>query len=333
VQLQEDLEFNMIRSMFVATLLTLSFASAGNSLAQTAYPDRPIKMVVPYAPGGQFDIHARALANKMKDSLKQNVLIENRPGAATALGTSYVAQSKNDGYTILFAGANAFAVAPHQIKDLGYKVSDFQPISLVSLLPQGLIINTKVIPVSNFAEFIAYVKARPNKFSYGTSGTGGSQHLIGENMKKIFNLDIVQIGYRGTPEVLQELLTGQIGFTIDGVVAYMPKMGSDGPLKTIAVNSSVRLPAVPDAPSFEELGYPEMTSGSWGAIFAPAGTPRPAVDALRNAIMVANNDPEIRDFVIKGGATPITSTPEELQALIETDSKKWAVLVKLLDVK
>ncbi len=322
----------MKRAMVVCLILTAAWIglSAGLAAAQT-YPEHPVRMIVPYAPGGQFDIHARALANKMRETLGQTVIIENKPGAATALGTTFVAQSKNDGYTILFAGANAFAIAPHQIKDLSYKVSDFQPISLVSMLPQGLIINSNVIPAKNLAEFIAFMKKNPGKFTYGTSGTGGAQHLIGEHLKRTVGIDMVQVGYRGTPEVLQELLSGQIVLTIDGVVAYLPRTGANGPLRVIAVNSSKRLEAVSEAPTFEELGYPQMTSGSWGAIFAPAGTPRTAVDALRRSIVAANDSPEIREFVIKSGATPTTSTPEELQALIAADYVKWGEMLKLLN--
>jgi len=287
-------------------------------------------MIVPYAPGGQFDLHARVLAAKMKDYLGQPVLVENKPGAATTLGATYVAQSKNDGYTLLFSGANALSVAPHQFKNLPYKVSDFQPISMVNLLSQGFMINTKVIPAKTLVEFVAYVKERPGKFSYGTSGTGGSQHMLGEHLKAVFGLDMVQVGYRGSPEVRQELVAGQIAMAIDGLVAYLPQMQPNGPLLTLAVNGRQRIEAAKDVPTFEELGYPQMTSGSWGGILAPAGTPKEVIDKLHKAIVEANNSPEIRARVIRDAATPLTNTPEEFAKIIQEDSVKWGELVARL---
>ncbi len=301
--------------------------------AQGAYPDKPIHMIVPYAPGGQFDLHARVLAMKMKDILGQNVIIENKPGAATTLGAAYVAQSKNDGYTLLFSGANALAVAPHQFKDLAYKVSDFQPISMVNTISQGFMINAKVIPVRTLAEFVAYVKARPGKFSYGTSGTGGSQHMLGEHLKAVFGLDLVQVGYRGSPEIRQELIAGQIAMAIDGLVAYLPAMEPNGPLLTLAINAPERIEAAKTVPTFKELGFDEMTSNSWGGIFAPAGTPAPVIDKLHKAIVAANNSPDIRERVISDGATPLTNTPAEFSKIIAEDTVKWGKLVARLPVK
>ena len=153
--------------------LCLVVATAAPALAQT-YPDRPIRLIVPYTAGGQFDIHARMIADRMSAQLGQPIVVENRPGAGTMLAADYVAKQKNDGYTILFSGANMFAIAPHVYSNVPYKVTDFQTISLVSELPMGFVVNTKVLPVKDFREFVAYAKANPGKVSFGTSGTGGA---------------------------------------------------------------------------------------------------------------------------------------------------------------
>ena len=314
-------------------LAGLVVGAALPALAQSHYPDKPIRMIVPYSPGGQFDIHARALAIKMQETLGQSIIIENKPGGATTLGTTYVAQSKNDGYTLLFAGAGAFAIAPHQIKDIAYKNADFQPISMVSTISQGFIINTDVIPVQNLAEFLAYVKARPGKFTYGTSGTGGGQHLVGERIKEETGIDITQVGYRGSPEVLRDLLGGQIGITVDGLVAYLPRLAPNGPLRAIAINSRERLAAAPDVPTFAELGYPQLTSESWGGILAPAGTPRAIVNKLHEAIVQANKTEDIQTRVIRDGATPLTTTPEEFARVMDSDYQKFGSIIRKLNIK
>jgi tripartite-type tricarboxylate transporter receptor subunit TctC len=297
------------------------------------YPERPIKIIVPYTPGGQFDIHARLLAEQMRELLGQPVLIENRPGAASMIGADAVAKSPNDGYTLLFAGTNIFAILPLVYSKISYKVSDFQTIALVSDLPMGMTISSKQLGVDNLKSFVSYAKERPGAINFGTSGTGGLQHLIGELANLRMGLKLQQVSYRGTPEVIAALLGDQVAVTFDGMTAYLPNAGPGKPLKILAVSSEQRIEAAPDVPTFAEFGYPEMTVATHGGIVAPAGTPRPIIDKIRNAIVKANNDPKVRTVVVRGAAVPRTSTPEEFDALIKADSAIWSEIVRRLDIK
>jgi len=297
------------------------------------YPERPIKVVVPYTAGGQFDLHARLLAERMRDLLGQPVLIENRPGAASMIGADAVAKSPNDGYTLLFAGTNMFAILPHVYSKISYKVSDFQTIALVSDLPMGMTVSSKQLGVDNIKSFVSHVKERPGAINFGSSGTGGLQHLMGELANLRMGLKMVQVSYRGTPEVIAALLGDQVAVTFDGMTAYLPNAGPGKPLKILAVSSEQRIEAAPEVPTFAELGYPEMTVSTHGGIVAPAGTPRAIIDKIRSAVVTANSDPNVRATVVRGAAVPRTSTPEEFDALIKSDSAIWSEIVRRLNIK
>jgi len=314
------------------TLIAAALSAATAAMAQS-YPDRPIRMIVPYTAGGQFDIHARLLADKMKDILGQPVLIENRPGGASMLGADSVAKSANDGYTLLFGGTNMFAVLPYVYRKVPYKVSDFQTISLVSDLPMALTMAPKQIPVNNLSEFIAYVKARPGAINFGTSGTGGLQHLMGELANQHMGLNMVHVSYRGTPEVITGLLSDTVSLTFDGMAAYLPHAGPGKPLKILGVSSAQRVEAAPDVPTFQEQGFPQLTISTRGGVVAPAGTPRAIVNKLHDAVVAANSDPKVRAAVILGAAIPRVSTPEEYDAIIKSDSAILSDVVKRLNLK
>jgi tripartite-type tricarboxylate transporter receptor subunit TctC len=295
-------------------------------------------MVVPYTPGGQFDIHARLLAEKMGATLGQPIVIENRPGAGTMIGAEAVARASNDGYTLLFSGSNMFAILSHTMSRLPYKVSDFQTITLVSDLPMGIIVDSRKLPASDIEELIGLVRARRGNLDFGSSGTGGAQHLLGELAKMRMGIEMSQVSFRGTPEVLTALLGGHIPVAFDGIVAYLPSAGSasagkDGPLRILGISSARRLEAAPWVPTFAEAGYPDLTVSTRGGIVAPAGTPRPIVDKLRNAIVAANEAPEIRRKIIEAAAVPRTSTPEEFDAAIKSDSALWREVVGKLNLK
>jgi tripartite-type tricarboxylate transporter receptor subunit TctC len=316
----------------LAFLVALCGLAIGPAAAQT-YPDHPIRLIVPYTPGGQFDIHARMIADRMSPKLGQPVLIENKPGAGTMLAADYVAKQKNDGYTILFSGANMFAIAPHVYRNVPYKTSDFQTISMVSELPMGFVVNTNVLPVKDFKELIAYAKANPGKVSFGTSGTGGAQHLLGELAKMRAGIDIVHVGYRGTGQAIQDLLGGQIPMASDGLVAYIPHTKDGGPLRILGVSSRERMVGIPDVPTFAEQGFPDLTVASWGGFVAPAGTPKEIIDKLHDAIVAADNAPDVQERIVKDAAVPRTSTPAEFDAVIAADYARWGEVVKKLNLK
>jgi tripartite-type tricarboxylate transporter receptor subunit TctC len=316
----------------VLALAALAALYSCAAFAQS-YPDHPIKIIVPYTPGGQFDIHARLLGDRLKDLLGQPIIIENRPGAATMIGADAVAKSPNDGYTLLFGGTNMFAILPQVYSKVTYKVSDFQTISVLSDLPMGLTISSKQMPVNNLKQFVDYVKVRPGQINFGTSGTGGLQHLIGELANLRMGLQMMQVSYRGTPEVITALLGDQVPVTFDGMTAYLPNAGPGKPLKVLAVSSEKRIEAAPDVPTFAELGYPDMTVSTHGGLVAPAGTPRAVVDKIQAAVVKANSDPVVHAAIIQGAAVPRTSTPEEFDALIKSDSTIWGEIIRRLNIK
>jgi tripartite-type tricarboxylate transporter receptor subunit TctC len=312
----------------LSLLAALALASAG-ALAQ-AWPERALKLVVPYTPGGQFDIVARMVAQRMGASLGQPVLVENRPGGGTIIGADYVAKSRNDGYTLLYAGANMFAIAPH-LRKLPYQRADFQPISLVSDLPMGLVVRTADVPAADLKSFIAYVKAHPGKLDFGTSGEGGAQHLLCELVKDKAGIDMRHVGYKGTAQVIQDLLPGRVQAACDGLLAYIPHT-KDGTLRILAVSSERRMEALPDIPTFAELGLPQATVASWGGVVAPAGVPAPVLDKLHDAVVAAASAPEVRSRIVADAAVPHTTTPAQFAAIIEADYEKWGSVIRKLNL-
>jgi tripartite-type tricarboxylate transporter receptor subunit TctC len=308
-------------------LLAGAWLAAGAAHAQ-AWPERPLKLVVPYTAGGQFDVVARMVADRMSQSLGQPVIVENRPGGGTLLGADYVAKARPDGYTLFYAGANAFAIAPHLNAKMPFQRGEFQTVSLVSELPMGLVVHASV-PARTLEEFIAYVKANPGKLNFGTSGEGGAQHLLCELVKDRAGIDMVHVGYKGTAQVLQDLLPGRVGAACDGLLAYAPHAKA-GAVRILAVSSAGRLPALPDVPTFAEKGLPDATVASWGGIMVSAGVP-PAVRArLVQAVTAAASAPEVRQRISDDAAVPRTSTPEEFDAVIRADYDKWGGVIRKL---
>ncbi len=297
-----------------------------------AYPERPIKLVVPYTPGGQFDILARMVGERMGPILGRLVVVENKPGAGTMLGAEFVARSKNDGYTLLYSGANMFAIAPHVYAKVPYQRSDFQTISLVSDLPMGLVVNAAMVPAKTLQEFIAYLKSNPGKVNFGTSGQGGAQHLLCELVKDRAGVEMMHVPYKGTAPVIQDLVGARVSVACDGLLAYIPHAKA-GTLRILAVSSAKRMEGIPDVPTFGESGLPEATVSSWGGIVAPAGTPQPVIEKLHAAIVAAASAPEVRQRIIADAAVPHTSTPAEFDAIIAADYERWGRVVRRLGLK
>lgn len=313
-------------------LLLLSAALSATVQAQT-WPQKTIKIIVPYTPGGLFDIHARLLADRLKALFGQPVVVENRPGAGTMIGADAVAKSTNDGYTLLLAGMNMFATVPFVYSNVPYKLSDFQTIALISDIPIALTVSTKQMPVADLSSFINYVKARPDQINFGSSGVGGMQHLFGELANLRLGLQMKNIGYRGAMEVLTALLGDQVPVAFDSMTVYRSNTGPDKPLKILAVSSDIRLELAPEVPTFAELGFPEMTVSARGGLLAPAGTPRAIIDKIHDAVVKANNDPIIRDAIVQAAAIPRTSTPEEFDAMIKSDIAIWRDIIQRLNIK
>ncbi len=318
----------------ISLLPLMSFGLPGLVQAQapapaqaTNYPDKPITLVVPYTPGGQFDIHARLVAKSMSSLLNQSVVVENRPGAGTTIGAEYVARAKPDGYTLLMAGATMFTIAPHTFPSLRYKVDDFQTVSTLNILPMALMVNPTVMPVKDFKEYVAYAKANPGKVNYATTGPGVATHLLGELTKARLGIDIVPVHYKGTGPAMQDLLGGRVQSTFDGLLAHAP-MIKEGKERVLGVSSEKRLPGAPDVPTFSELGFPELAMSSWAGIVVPKGTPAPIVARLQKAVNDAVASDEVKNKMIADGTIPSSSTPQQFDTLIKRDYDVWGGLIK-----
>jgi tripartite-type tricarboxylate transporter receptor subunit TctC len=289
-------------------------------LAQ-AWPTRPVRMVVPFAPGGNTDIIARVIAPRMTESLGQQVLIENRGGAGGVIGTEIVARAAPDGYTLLMVSAG-HVINPAMVRKLPFDaVKDFQPISLVADVPTALIVHPS-LPVRNVKELIALGRKRPDQVTYSTAGRGTVGHLSGELLSAAAKVRFVHVPYKGAAPALVDLISGQVEFQFASLPAVVQFVRA-GKVRLIAQTGVKRSGAAPDVPTMEESGLPGFVVSSGFGILAPAGTPRPIVDRVHAAIRAALASPDVRKVFAEQGADPVGSTPEEYDAFNRTEIARW----------
>src|SRR5690606_1055033 len=250
--------------------------------AQDAFPSRPISMVVPYPAGGTTDVVARLLAEDLGKRLNQTIVVENKAGASTAVGASYVARAANDGYTLLMAAATTFSTNPHLYKDLNYKLEDFDPVGMVVRVPFAFVVK-KDLPVNNIAEFIEHAKKHPNGLNQATNGNGSLVHLAGYLVGKELGVPLTFVHYRGAAPAMTDMMGGVVDSNVEALTNAVPNV-TDNRYKALAVLSTERAPGLPDVPTFTELGYPNLVAESYFAMFAPAGSPKPALEKLSSAL-------------------------------------------------
>ncbi|MES3000330.1 MAG: tripartite tricarboxylate transporter substrate binding protein [Pseudomonadota bacterium] len=282
----------------VAALSALTpFSQAAH--AQTAgYPSKPIKLVMPSAPGGTGDRLARAIADRMQEKLKQPVLFDYRLGSGSNIGMEFAAKADPDGYTLLFAGT-PLAVNPSLYKKMPFDTARLTPISMVSLSPYVMVVHTG-LPVKNIAEFLAYARANPNKLSYASPGMGSGAHLAGSLMNELANIDMRHIPYKSSPQVLTDVIGGSADVTFTPLITGASLIKA-GKLRAIAVTGAQRSSAMPDIPTVSEAGLPNYEISGWYGIMAPTGTPEPILDMLNKIIVDALRDPElVKSFAIDG---------------------------------
>jgi tripartite-type tricarboxylate transporter receptor subunit TctC len=317
----------MRRSILACLLAVLGVAPA---LAQT-FPDRPITMVIPFAAGGSTDLVGRLVAEKMSETLGQQVIVENRGGAGGNLGAASVAKAAPDGYTILLATVATHALNPAVYTNMPYDpVKDFAPISLLVTVPNVLVVHPSV-PANTPQELIALLKANPGKYSYASSGNGTPLHLSGELFKHMAGVDVVHVPYKGAGPALVDVLGGQVPLMFDNLPSSTQHIKS-GKLKAIAVTSPTRAPAFPDVPAMTEA-LPGYETYTWNALFAPAGTPPEAIAKLNTEANKAVNDPAVKAKLAEFSATVVGSTPEELAKHVDAEIAKWAPIVKASGTK
>ncbi len=304
---------------------------AGSALAQT-WPSKPVRLIVPYPPGGSADILARAIGQKLAEGLGQQVVIDNRPGAGTAIGAEATAKAAADGYTVMLGTVSSHAINPALTPGLKYDpVKDFAPVSLVASIPFALIVHPS-LPVHSVKELIALAKSKPGALNFSSAGTGTSNHLAGELFKSMTGTFMVHIPYKGSAPALNDLIAGQVQLMFDLVLTTAPHVKS-GAVRALAVTGRERSAALPGVPTVAESGVPGYEVSAWFGIFAPAGTPAAVIGTLNAETVKALRQPDLRDRMASQGAEPVTSTPEQFAAYVKEELAKWTRVVKASGMK
>ena len=306
-------------------------AAAAPLRAQTSYPDKPVRWVVPYPPGGGTDVIARIVQERMAAALGQQVVIENKGGAGGSVGTEVVAKAAPDGYTVLFT-LSSHTINPAIYAKLNFDtVKDFEPVGTVASLPQILVANPKV-PANTLAELTALAKAKPGEFAYASVGNGSPGHLAGEMFKLRAGVQMTHIPYRGGGPAVTDVMGGQVPLLWVSIPAAA-QFVKTGKLKALAVSTLKRTPAFPEVPTVHESGYPDFEVDSWYAMFVPAKTPKPVIERLNKALNAVLAEPLIRERLLAQGADAVGGTPEALGRVVAAELPKWAKLAKDASIK
>ena len=315
----------------ISRLAALVLVAACSSAAAQDYPNKTIRFVVPYPPGGASDVVARLIGQKMSDTWKQQVVIENRAGANGIIAMSYVATSAPDGYTLLMSNVGPSAINPSIYKKLPYDaIKDFTPVSLTNLVPLMLVVNS-TLDVNSVGEFLARAKTSPGAWTYGTGGTGTAGHLAMELFMMNAGIKMQGVSYKGDGLALTDIIGGQITTMFTTVVSGAPHVQS-GRLKALAVTTRQRLAAAPNLPTIAESGQPGFEAVSWGGVMVPANTPRAVVTKLNVEINRILKLPEFREQLVKLGAETVGNSPEEFLAYLQSETEKWARVAKTANI-
>lgn len=316
------------RLIFVAAALSM----APSPIPAQDYPVKPVRLVVPFTPGGSTDILGRLVAQKLTESLGRQVLVDNRPGAGGTIGVEIVAKSPADGYTLVMGHIGTFGVNPTLYPKLPYDaVKDFQPITLFAMIPNILSVNPS-LPAKSVKDVIALARARPGVMNYGSGGNGSAAHLATEYFKLLTKTNIVHIPYRGTAPAITDLLAGNISMIITGVPAQLGHIKS-GRLRALGVATSKRLPLFPELPTIAEAGVKGYEATQWYGVLAPANTPTPVVTKLHAAIVKALQGADVKERLASEAGEPVGNSPEEFRAFIQKEIARWAPVIKAAGAK
>jgi tripartite-type tricarboxylate transporter receptor subunit TctC len=314
-----------------AALFATAALHIGNAAAQ-AYPAKPIRLMVPFPPGGSTDIVARIVAQKLSAQLGQPVVVENRGGAGGTIGATVVAKAAPDGYSLLVGTTSTHVVAPSVYAKLEYDpVKDFAPVSLMAVTPYLLVVNPAV-QAKTVKELVGLMRAQPGRLNYASAGVGSTTHLAMEMLKFASGTFALHIPYNGNGPAGAAVIAGQVEILFGSLPAVLPHARS-GRVRALAVGTLKRSPSLPEVPTVAESGYPGFDASLWLAIMAPAGTPAPVIDRLHKEVVAAVSAPDTRDLLDKAGAEVLTSTPAELAAMIRDGVAKYARIVKVAGVQ
>lgn len=320
------------KSMIGIALALLAAVLGHAAQAQDAFPNRAVRMIVPYPSGGTADAMARALGHELSQAWGQPFVVENRPGGGTVVGAQAVARAAPDGYTLLFATDSTFTINPHLFKSLPYDpVKDFAPITLLGFQEFALVVNPSVA-ANTLEELVALARSKPGALNYGSFGNGSQPHLIMEMFKQLAGLSIEHVPSKGVAQVITDLLSGQVQASFVGVSAA--SLIKSGKVRGLAVGGDKRSALFGDVPTFKEKGYSQMYARAWWGIATTGGTPRPAVEKISEGIRRVIADPAFREKrMLAMGLEPAPGGPEDFAALMREDTKQWAKVIALAGIK
>ena len=321
----------MRKSLGLATAAVFFLLAGGGTATAQWSPTKPIRLVVPYAGGGGADLIARRLAEKVKPELGQPVVVENRPGAGTAIAAAAIARAPADGHTVLLATSTTLCVNPILMKDIQYRQEDFAPISVLQSLP-FMVVAPKDLPVKSLRELVAFAKRNPGKLNYGTLGVGSSNHVLGSVLASSAGVDIVAVHYPSGAPALLALNRGELHVYFDGISTSIPRV-RNGELKGLAVTSRERVKAMPEIPSVVEEGVPDVAVSIWYGLVAPAATPPDAIARLNAAFNKIVGEPDIAASLIADGTEPLLISPAQFGRLIKDDTALWRKMIEPLNIE
>ena len=319
----------MPRLRLLAAVLCFAIHPA---VAQTSYPAKPLRWIVPFPPGGATDIITRVIAQKLGEQVGEPVVVENRPGAGGAIGSELVAKSAPDGYTLLMATTSTHSIGPTLNPKTPYNVErDFAPVTEAATSTNILVVSP-ALGVGSVQELIALARRKPGELNFASSGNGTIVHLSGELFKSMAGVDIVHVPYKGTALAQPDLMSGQVSMIVDNIVSAMPNIRS-GKVKALAVTAKARSSLVPDLPTVIEAGVPGFTSDAYFGVFVPAATPREIVQRLNRELVKAVQSTEVKEQLARQGAEAVGGTPEQLAAVVKAETEKWARVIIQANVK
>ena len=315
-----------------AVLFALAFACVGSAQAEPAYPGKPVKIIVPFPPGGSTDIVARAIGERLQAALGQPFVVDNKAGASGNIGMGEAVRSPADGYTLVLGAPQTLTINPQIFANLPFDPQkDLAPIAVIASVPNVLVVTNK-LPVKTPQELLAYAKANPGKLNYGSSSIGGTPHLSAEMFKAMTDTSIVHVPYKGSAPAVQDLVGGQIEMMFDNLPAALPQIRA-GNLRALAVTTLKRSPSAPELPTLDESGLKGFDSQGWFALLAPVGTPAAILEKINAEVNKALATPEFRERLQAVGAEPVGGTIDDFKQRIRQETERWAKVIKFANIK